>query len=493
MKLFFTIILTLTTLLLACGPFFDDKILQDRAGTLRYLPSMEFRADLHFLADFSKNPGIFNIDSISTISEEFLWVEKKHHTSLIAARSAHSEFELQEAVKLLPQNLATYLNASYIFNHTKLMRSLSRNSSIEQSRLDPHQTYRALILYNSLITMDKMNKEPITVRAMFMKGRCFQRLLMRDSADACFKKVELMAKQGASDRLNLTWESTGEQGAIAFQRKNHIKALELYISQIAALGPITPSYLWNDTTAIDSTKRNYIKKRFFTAAGSIELTLDEIFRSDSLIEIACKQPAMEFLIASYLYNTFPAFESHTMSYDDDSTKAMRMKKNQQYCKIIANAPIHSPRAADRFAAAAYRFEHYDLATKLTKNSSSSLGWWIRGKLAIQRKDMNRAAYCYTQAIQLFKSEKYHDRTTWKGDNTTLPQFDSKQQYIQPLVESAVLSVVRGDFTTALSILYSTTDTLNSYNSYWDDIAYLAERLITTNQLKSLAMYPLAVG
>ncbi len=453
-----SILITVSSLF-ACGGWFPDRMMQEREMMLRYLPDMSFSDDTRFLCRFTVERKKFHTDSLFAAGEESLWVNKQLHTALKIARSAGSETALASASKTLPEDLALYLHASFLFNHTDTIRFFP-SAEPDSKRLDPRQTYRALILYNKLINMDKTSKKPLTVRAMFMKGRCFQRLLMRDSANACFRLTEELVQNGAPDRLNLVWFSMGEQGRNALQRKDPVKALEHYIRQAVT----------HDSSA---------------DAISMQITISSILSDDSLTAKALKNPAMEFLIASYLYNRFSMndwmWAWRREPYDDSTTEVIAGKVRQNSA-IIKKAPKQHPLTRDRFAAAAYRMDQFALAEELVNSSNSGLAWWIKAKAAVQKKQMNKAAYCYSKAVEQFHKDQPHEMG-WKSE-ADLPHFNEQNEFIRPLAESAIVAVIRGEFTTALKTLWNTKAIDNPWWSYWVDFAYVAERLVTTDQLKS---------
>lgn len=128
--------------------------------------------------------------------------------------------------------------------------------------------------------------------------------------------------------------------------------------------------------------------------------------------------------------------------------------------------------ADRVAALAYRVGRYDQAEALAGKLETALAWWVRAKLAIRRGDMDQAAQAYARAAQAFPQD-----TSLDGGNRTLLAG-----------EQGVVALSRGQFVEALDLLYAVSsreDPATPYADkvYWSDTAYIAERVLTTDELR----------
>ena len=128
--------------------------------------------------------------------------------------------------------------------------------------------------------------------------------------------------------------------------------------------------------------------------------------------------------------------------------------------------------ADRVAALAYRVGRYDHAEALAARLDTALAWWVRAKLAIRRGDMEQAAQAYARAAQAFPQDASLDA----GNRTLLAG------------EQGVLALSRGQFVEALDLLYTISartnpDTPYVDKVYWSDTAYIAERVLTTDELR----------
>ncbi|GAB2787936.1 hypothetical protein [Dyella kyungheensis] len=140
--------------------------------------------------------------------------------------------------------------------------------------------------------------------------------------------------------------------------------------------------------------------------------------------------------------------------------------------------------ADRLAALAYQTGRYELAAKLVDKSSGPLAEWVRAKLALQKGDLAAASASYAAAVKAF------------------PKAGDAQAAIEPsnanLItgEQGVLALARGEYVEAMGHLYDAAVAVggdgNVYDwdlettsyGYGNDAMYIAERVLTVDELKS---------
>lgn len=139
--------------------------------------------------------------------------------------------------------------------------------------------------------------------------------------------------------------------------------------------------------------------------------------------------------------------------------------------------------ADRLAALAYRNGQYEVARKLADNASGPLASWVRAKLALHKGDLAAAAAAYAEAAKAFPKEG-DPKASLQPSNTRLI-----------VGEQGVLALARGEYVEAMSHLYSAAshpageldrpmdDDYSSPYSYRNDASYLADRVLTVDELK----------
>jgi cellulose synthase operon protein C len=122
------------------------------------------------------------------------------------------------------------------------------------------------------------------------------------------------------------------------------------------------------------------------------------------------------------------------------------------------------RGADLFAAAAYGAGNYPLAREWADKASGPLASWVKAKIALQRYDLGDAAAYYAEASSAFPAVGQHS--------------DLDDHNVKLLTgETGTLALARGEYVEALKYLYPVAST------YWGDVAYIAERVLTADELK----------
>ena len=120
---------------------------------------------------------------------------------------------------------------------------------------------------------------------------------------------------------------------------------------------------------------------------------------------------------------------------------------------------------DRLAALAYQGGRYDLAEKLSETTNRPLGLWVRAKLALRRGDRADAVKDWMAALTAAGQD---------GPAASLDQ-DAKTRLRG---EVAVMRLSEGEYRNSLQLLFPVAET------YWGDVIYIAERVLTVDELKA---------
>ncbi|RAS35503.1 hypothetical protein [Paraburkholderia bryophila] len=146
-------------------------------------------------------------------------------------------------------------------------------------------------------------------------------------------------------------------------------------------------------------------------------------------------------------------------------------------EAIRQRGIDHVAGADRLAALAYRVGRYDFAGMLAAREHSALASWVSAKLALRRGDTAAAVQAYAQASKGFPA----------ADSSVEP---AGVRLIKG--EQAVLTLSRGQYVEALGYLFDAASRRNDASvnedsvteiAYGSDMAYIAERVLTTDELK----------
>ena len=120
---------------------------------------------------------------------------------------------------------------------------------------------------------------------------------------------------------------------------------------------------------------------------------------------------------------------------------------------------------DRLATLAYQTGRYDLAEKLTVQPAGPLGLWIRAKLALRRGDREAAVKDWIAAFAALERSS--------SDPTIDPEAQARLRG-----ETAVIRIGQGEYRDSLAMLFPVAST------YWGDVIYVAERILTVDELKA---------
>src|SRR5262249_20819529 len=105
-------------------------------------------------------------------------------------------------------------------------------------------------------------------------------------------------------------------------------------------------------------------------------------------------------------------------------------------------------------------------TRLATYQTSPLSAWINGKLALRRGDRSAALACLSDAVKGLAPDRVARS--------------------QARAEAGLLRVSSGEFAPALELCFGAVEDRwsghRSFADYWTDLAYLAERVLTLDEL-----------
>lgn len=300
--------------------------------------------------------------------------------------------------------------------------------------------------------------------AQYMMGRSLAASGDSSGADAAFVNVRERALAGIPDPQGLAVASFGEQGRIAWHH-----------------GAVGPAVRWYAQQAAHDS---------LGGAASLLFVARSLLAHRDQLDQALADPVAQRLLAAYLYTRSGEFEqvwpvagasSDSDANSDDASaggaaaaeaaKAKGLIGVPEFLQIVQARGIDHFEGADRLAAGAYRAGRYDLAGRLAAKSDTALAAWVRAKLALRAGDTVAASRQYALAAKGFPQDE-----AWTN------AVDGDQPPVQrPLcrveAERGILALSRDDYTEAMARLYA------GASEYWPDAAYVAERVLTVDELK----------
>jgi len=288
------------------------------------------------------------------------------------------------------------------------------------------------------------------VAAQYMRGRTLQRLGDGAGARTAFRAARAYAQGGAPDPMGLAVASLGEEAridmlAIGFAATGTPPVVD---SAVAARHVADAVRLYAEQAASGSR----------TALLSLREVAAWLIDRPDLIREAAAAPIVRRLLVTYVIARNGQEIWGEGVADADSAER------------VIDAVLAQPGAAagediDRLAALAYQTARYEVAEKLTRDTTRPLGLWVRAKLDLRRGDRAAAVGDWTAALAA---------SAGAGGGGDLDE----TAILRLRGETAVMRVAQGEYQESLRLLFPVAQ------SYWGDVTYIAERVMTVDELKS---------
>lgn len=414
----------------ACGPDFPPELLSDRNATMLGLADGTFDFEASRLGAkpafaFKPAENPWEAPGASRIDLETKELGETGYAKVEAMRLSMDDAAAWAAGEGLPADVRLYAAGARAFH--------AGDEAIAYKR------------FGAVLALPDAERARRGVWAQFMLGRLDrasiggaessreQSAQRAASAEKAFQAVRTAVLAGAADPLGLAVASYGEEAAIHLGAGDTAAAVSLYAQQ-AALG--SPS-----------------------GRASLLFVARDVFADEVKLAQALQNPVLQSLLAAYVYTRSDEFGSEFRP----PASAL-----ERYYAAVEAADPTTLAGADRIAAAAYRAGRFDLAGKLAARSESPLALWVRAKLALRGGDTKTAADAYAQASRAFPRDENWDASEYGFAFRPGCRVDG---------ERAVLALNRGDYVEALRLLHGAGD-------YWADAAYVAERVLSLDELKT---------
>lgn len=209
-----------------------------------------------------------------------------------------------------------------------------------------------------------------------------------------------------------------------------------------------------------------------TGAESLSLIADWALKDSGRAGALIDDPVAQRLLVSYALASSAADPQLAVMPDMVSVPQLAVLVDAVRAKQMTHLDD-----ADLLASLAYKTGRYDLATTLISGQDSALANWVRAKLALRRGDVPAAVQAYAAAAKAFPASD----ASVESANARLIEG-----------ERGVLTLSRGQYVEALNLFY---DAAQAYNTsadrdsgfgitYYGDMSYVAERVLTVDELKT---------
>lgn len=283
--------------------------------------------------------------------------------------------------------------------------------------------YRAIKRFEAVLSMPHRDRMPRATWAAYSLAETYLHFKLEGrytKANEYYERVRLLAKQGNPDRLNLGWFSLGQQALLKLRAGDTATAVNLYLEQ-------------GDVISL-----RLVAQRLVLRPDKFRLELKA-------------QPVRRLLIAY-------AFSFGQSSPDTGKQPAWL----GPLTKALLTSSTRDIENADRLAALSYQGGNYQYAAQLAERSETPLAYWVKSKLARRGGDRSLAAVYMAKAT---------------ADRQTISNTMSDGLRDRLNLENAVVVLETKGPVQSIAKMYAMG------SKRWPDIAYIAERLLTTEELR----------
>lgn len=466
----------------ACGPDFPLQLLDDRAGTLSNTPANSFAWEAaHLVTPADKlqadeRSGYEQAAGQPDDPRSLRMIEKgqlegAQWAALQAMRAASDGESAYAAGAALPPAIRLYTAGAQDFRANALAAARQR--------------------FEAVLALPPQQASERAVWAAFMLGRLHAIEERRAEAIASFTKARALAVSGAPDPLGLAVASYGEQARLMLSGQSGPCNWSDF-NEGRDCGETIPPADFKQAIRLyaeQAARGSYNAQDSLTALAAWSLGHADI--SAALID----DPVAQRLLVAYAlarvgdiaegsgngdsYYDPSAPNSGSSGYPD-AARSAKVKPNSVLVTLVdalKRRGLEKIEGADRVAALAYRTGRYDLAATLANRQETALSWWVRAKLALRKGDTAAAVQAYARAAQGFP----------RNDASLDP---SNANLL--MGEQGVLTLSRGQYVEALTQFHqaasdSARQSRGGYYgdyAYANDMAYVAERVLTVDELKT---------
>ena len=443
---------------LACGPDFPLELLSNRTQTLQGMPSgsFDFEAANLLVKPAAKLPPELDLDSEwfeSTAENPVTELQQQAETSDYTssqvdawrqARNAPSAAEASALAAELPVAHRHYLAGAVAFR------------AGDMAAAKPE--FEAVLALGDAGTSRSVWAEYMLARTAVLAGDG------NAAAITHFESSRALAAAGAADPLGLAVASLGAQA-------------ELNWGQIAVAGNPDIAQLLPKAVELYAQQAAY-----GSASGKASLLVVArwLNANPEALQVGLGDPLVRKLMTSY------AFSRGFEAMDDAQTEAFSSTSDNVYKDpdlmagmenvviapslldaLLASAPEGKLDGGDRLAAALYRAGRFDDAAKFASSSDLPLAAWVSAKLALRAGDQKKAAAQYAKVIKGFAAEEH-----WLPGGA----YQMLGAQCRAQGEAGTLALSQGDFAEAMLQFF------NAGDDYDNDMSYIAERVLSTDEL-----------
>jgi hypothetical protein len=440
----------------ACGPDFPTQLLDRRADILKAYPANSFAYEASHLVPAP--------EKLKPVETGRVWYDQESDTAArLTRRSAAETAGLSEAQAKTITLMRTAVSGDVAYGFGQALPEAVRLYTAGAIDFNAEAFAAAATRFHAVLDLPEAERRDRAVWAAYMLGKAALQAGQLDAAAGFFAQTRKLAAAGGPDPLGLGAASYGEEARQYFEDAKFV-AGNLSSPEAAAhfkreIATAVQLYAQQAATGSDD------------GLQSLRIVAQTLFGDSKQLEVAVQDITTQRLLVAYALAridnvmTPPDPSSdYNYHYIGDQNQPLNPVLPALIAAIQRSGNQH-PEGADRLAALAYRCGQYELAEKIASLALGPLSDWVHAKIALRRGDLAGAAAFYSSAAKSFK--------TISGSAAVEPA-----NGILMTGETGVLALARGEYIAALDHLFDVADT------YWGDVAYIAERVLTSDELKA---------
>src|SRR6476661_7223307 len=331
--------------------------------------------------------------------------------------------------------------------------------------------------WENLLKRPEQDRHYRTVWAAFMLGKVALKEKDFPTATQWFQRTRELAKAGFADSLGLAAESYGWEGRAEWKQNHPERAAPLFMNQLA-LG---------DASAVVSLKAvipdrepasgllNYGAEPEEREKWTDEQKREEEQGETAKLKVAAQDPLLRRLVTVHILATAVSPDS----YYTEGLKKDGVNRSGRWFNNIKEANLSRIEDSEYLGWISYNEGDYKGAAhwlELSKGDSAA-ALWLKAKLQLRAGKFADATNTMARAVEIMKiAPAYASR---EGEEWATEDLSAKGEY-WGFASSASgdlggLRLARGDFVQALDVLLK--------GQLWEDAAFVAERVLTANELK----------
>ncbi|MEO7298088.1 MAG: hypothetical protein ABI042_05870 [Verrucomicrobiota bacterium] len=284
--------------------------------------------------------------------------------------------------------------------------------------------------------------------AAFMLGK-FWETNDTEKALGYFRETRDLAKRGFNDSLGLAAASLGLEARIYLRQTNYLRAIDLYLEQLAA----------GDDSAANSLR--YIARK----VSSIE--------PEKLRELALNPHAQKIITAHFISHRVGDWNGEEAGKSDRA-------RISNWLEAVEAAGVKDVESAEKFALAAYQANDMKSAQRwINRAKNSPTAQWLQAKLLLRAGKVEQAAALLAKVSRVFPMDISKTNVAPNLESNIFIEQELYEKISpgrQALGELGVLRLARREYIQSLDALLR--------GGFWMDAAYVAERVLTPDELKT---------